>query len=494
MCATDKLKYSDVDIGRVDHQTNAGLQTKAGRKRMLEHGFSYLEEVKGDMKGKLLLSRKKLGDQADVSLDGGSLDMKTQDIRDNTMKKRKRLDNLNGLDSKEYSKAESSESGFGWEKKTGVQKNEGQNSSANKCAGHKSNSRSTPFMSNNNYLFNGRENGRSVDKDQQLQKPRIKPASQHDLDNLDLMRRVFGSGEVSEATTSSSSKVTGSHKNKANFEEVKCSPVESVSSSPLKTFCPDKLTSMAEEIFGKGGGGSNHLTVDSNPGSCWNGEGVGEINQSFLNKSVKYESDNDSPNHAACQEIRNEDKHRIPEMSRSKFSEDEKILGSWRDLEGQLPSDVKIKKHVVVKENHDSNLKLYVSTNRKVASLQNLMPEYEAEKKVNHLQREERNGILKLVSHCQSKDGQKMGSHQSVPGSRREGVFDEIPVGSCKDNVSKASNHPGMVGNRNGARCSPSRRTMKSSSQNATIALKEAKELRDYADRLKVSRFGLSSF
>ncbi|XP_031274415.1 uncharacterized protein LOC116132874 [Pistacia vera] len=493
MCATDKHKYCDVDIRRVDHQTSAGLQSKAGGKRMLEYGFSYLEDVKGDMKDKLLLPRKKLGDQAEVSLDGGSLDMKTQDLRNNSVKKRKQLENLNGLDSKEYIKEESSEIGSGWEKKPRVQKTAGKNSSANKGAGHKSNSRLTPFMSSNDHLVDGMENVRSVDKDQQLQKPRRKLASQHALDGIDLMRRVFGSGEVSEATTSSSSKVTGSHKNRANFAEVKGSPVESVSSSPFRTFHPDKLTSTAEEIFGKDDGGSNRPPVDSNPGSCWNGEGVGEINQSFLKKNVKYESEIDVPNHAMCKEIRNEDKNRIPERSRSKFSEDEKTLISRRDLERQLPSDGRMEKQVAVKENQDSNLKLCANTNRKVASQQNLMLDYGAEKKVNHLQREERNGISKLVSLCQSNGGQKMGVHQLVPGSQREGMLDEIPVDSRKGDVSKASNHPGTVGNRNGAQHSPSCRSMKSSSQNATNALKEAKELRDYADRLKSSGFDFES-
>ncbi|KAK7270216.1 hypothetical protein RIF29_23209 [Crotalaria pallida] len=44
------------------------------------------------------------------------------------------------------------------------------------------------------------------------------------------------------ATTSSSSKVSGSHKTKASFQEVKGSPVESVSSSPLKLLNADKST------------------------------------------------------------------------------------------------------------------------------------------------------------------------------------------------------------------------------------------------------------
>lgn len=52
------------------------------------------------------------------------------------------------------------------------------------------------------------------------------------------------------AATSSSSKVSGSHKTKANNHEAKGSPVESVSSSPLRILNPDKLISSRRTIEG----------------------------------------------------------------------------------------------------------------------------------------------------------------------------------------------------------------------------------------------------
>ncbi|KAI7747690.1 hypothetical protein M8C21_029028, partial [Ambrosia artemisiifolia] len=50
------------------------------------------------------------------------------------------------------------------------------------------------------------------------------------------------------AATSSSSKVSSSHKTKTNNREAKGSPVESVSSSPLRILNPDKLTSSRRNI------------------------------------------------------------------------------------------------------------------------------------------------------------------------------------------------------------------------------------------------------
>nr|XP_043618776.1 cysteine-tryptophan domain-containing zinc finger protein 3-like isoform X2 [Erigeron canadensis] len=52
------------------------------------------------------------------------------------------------------------------------------------------------------------------------------------------------------AATSSSSKVSGSHRTKTNNHEAKGSPVESVSSSPLRILNPDKFTSSRRNIEG----------------------------------------------------------------------------------------------------------------------------------------------------------------------------------------------------------------------------------------------------
>ncbi|KAF5931329.1 hypothetical protein HYC85_032202 [Camellia sinensis] len=76
--------------------------------------------------------------------------------------------------------------------------------------------------------------GRST-KEQQMGPNLGGTLSQRSLDAMDSLRRDLGSVQPTQAANSSSSKVSGSHKNKTNMQEVKGSPVESVSSSPLST-------------------------------------------------------------------------------------------------------------------------------------------------------------------------------------------------------------------------------------------------------------------
>lgn len=72
--------------------------------------------------------------------------------------------------------------------------------------------------------------------------------------NGDASCRYFsgGSGQISGVETSSSSKVSGSNKSGRMYvEEVKASPVESVSSSPARSSCPTNLASAGESISRK---------------------------------------------------------------------------------------------------------------------------------------------------------------------------------------------------------------------------------------------------
>ncbi|KAL6500366.1 hypothetical protein OROHE_025732 [Orobanche hederae] len=67
----------------------------------------------------------------------------------------------------------------------------------------------------------------------------------------DYIRSDLGSVNPSVAANSSSSKVSGSHRNKTNGQEIKGSPVESVSSSPLRRRDADKITLPKKEPVGK---------------------------------------------------------------------------------------------------------------------------------------------------------------------------------------------------------------------------------------------------
>ncbi|KAJ9171860.1 hypothetical protein P3X46_015167 [Hevea brasiliensis] len=75
--------------------------------------------------------------------------------------------------------------------------------------------------------------------------------SQPSLDGVDSLKRDSGSLHPSAAATSSSSKVSGSHKTKVNFHDTKGSPVESVSSSPLRVSKPGKLMTVRRNFTEK---------------------------------------------------------------------------------------------------------------------------------------------------------------------------------------------------------------------------------------------------
>ncbi|KAG2697356.1 hypothetical protein I3760_07G102100 [Carya illinoinensis] len=153
-----------------------------------------------------------------VSLDGGSLETGNSDSRESS-EKRKGKDEFNDDD---YRK----------EKKVRVSKSEGKESRASRDSGR-----------------TDKKGGQA--KNQQLEQDPGSNLSQRSLDGVDSLRRDLGSLQPSMAATSSSSKVSGSHKTKASFQEVKGSPVESVSSSPMRISNTDKLTSESRDIQGK---------------------------------------------------------------------------------------------------------------------------------------------------------------------------------------------------------------------------------------------------
>ncbi|XAR61291.1 hypothetical protein NMG60_11034941 [Bertholletia excelsa] len=91
----------------------------------------------------------------------------------------------------------------------------------------------------------------------------------------------LGSALQSQAATSSSSKVSGSHKNKGNLQEAKGSPVESVSSSPLRVSNLDKSALVGMRSFeGKNDFGDAGLFATITPRRCLDGEDERENNRS----------------------------------------------------------------------------------------------------------------------------------------------------------------------------------------------------------------------
>ncbi|KAM7521506.1 hypothetical protein LguiA_011408 [Lonicera macranthoides] len=121
--------------------------------------------------------------------------------------------------------------------------------------------------------------GRSV-KDQKLGPDPGCILTHRGLDATDSLKKDMRSVQPSLAATSSSSKVSGSHKNKANHQDVKGSPVESVSSSPLRVSNPDKFTSTRRNLIGKDDSQGAAFFAAGSPRKCSDGEDDGGSDRS----------------------------------------------------------------------------------------------------------------------------------------------------------------------------------------------------------------------
>ncbi|KAK9003258.1 hypothetical protein V6N11_060822 [Hibiscus sabdariffa] len=269
--ATGKRNSSNLDHRRVGLNSSTGLPTQAnGRSVQNYNGPPNSGDIKHDIKEKSVASVKKLVDQTQTSSDGRSLDMRICDKRA-PVKKRKLEDWQDSQNGNESSmKEESSESGSRNGKKLRFSKIEGKQFNRNDGDG--------PLNRKSmDHLIGGIEEVRCIDMNQKLSMHKKKSSSQNELDVLDSSKRDSGTGKILIASTSSSSKVFGSRKTRANFEESRDSPVESVSSSPMRNSYPEKLASTAGS--GKDAANSD-IPSNGNPRRCWNGEGTFELAQS----------------------------------------------------------------------------------------------------------------------------------------------------------------------------------------------------------------------
>ncbi|GMI70330.1 hypothetical protein HRI_000702300 [Hibiscus trionum] len=279
-CTTDKHQSCNLDIRMMGLNTSASLPTQANGRSMHNYNeCSNSGDVKHDLKERSAVSVKKVVDQTQASSDGMSLDM----IRSDKMaavKKRKledREDSQNGH--KLYMKEECSESGSRNEKKLRVSKIEGKQSLRNDGDG-------TSNRKNIEHLVGGTEEVKSIDRNQQFGKHKKKSSSQKTLVGLDSLRRDSETGQILKAAMSSSSKVSGSHKTGVNFEEARGSPVESVSSSPMRTSYPEKLASTKGDRSGKDAAANTGIPPSGKSGRCWDGEGTIELVQSVPEMKV----------------------------------------------------------------------------------------------------------------------------------------------------------------------------------------------------------------
>ncbi|MCL7039869.1 hypothetical protein MKW94_007361 [Papaver nudicaule] len=263
--------------GKMNPSSNNGLPERLTEKNVQMHDeYAYWDNPVGDVKDNLPGPARKPKENMQV-LDGGILDAGKSGTKDAVVKKRKASD---WQESQSYPpettlhptkhhvqdnkasavKEMASENERRKEKKARVHKSDRKESRTSK-GGDRANKKgkiARIVMSGGRDLVGDarEEENRGLIKDQQLGYQGEKAISQRTLDGIDPLKRDVGYGQSSTAANSSSSKVSGSQKSKANFAEVKGSPVESVSSSPLRISNPDKVTSVRRMPLGKDDAGN----------------------------------------------------------------------------------------------------------------------------------------------------------------------------------------------------------------------------------------------
>ncbi|KAK6937422.1 Zinc finger, CW-type [Dillenia turbinata] len=258
--AAKKVKTDNMRSLDEDSASDHGLPS-AGKDWSKNGGSS-----KSDTRDSFQVSVKNSNDHLLGPLDVGHMEMGKCESGDTALKKRK-FSQFEGnqiypvpdpsmghlQESRVLLNEESSENDLTKDKKVRVSKYEGKQSSASKV----------------NVRVD--KKGRST-KDQQLGQDGGSTLSQRSLDGIDSLKRDLGSGHPSAAATSSSSKVSSTHKTKGNFQEVKGSPVESVSSSPLRISNPDKVTLARGNVVEKDDSGDVGYFAMVSPRRCSDGE------------------------------------------------------------------------------------------------------------------------------------------------------------------------------------------------------------------------------
>ncbi|KAF5462526.1 hypothetical protein F2P56_018527 [Juglans regia] len=225
-------------IGKMVPSSSNGFHATSEKNRPRYGEHSSFKDSRNDACDGPHVSIKKANSKVLVSLDDGSLEMGNSNARENARKRKVK---------------EFSDDDYRKEKKKRVSKSEGKEHRSSRDSGR-------------------RDKKGSHSKNQHLGKDPGSNLSQRSLDGLDSLRKDLGSLQPSLAATSSSSKVSGSHKTRVSLQEVKGSPVESVSSSPMRISNPNKLASACRDLKGKDDLPSAGPFPVGSPRKCSDGE------------------------------------------------------------------------------------------------------------------------------------------------------------------------------------------------------------------------------
>ncbi|KAE8672246.1 cullin-1-like [Hibiscus syriacus] len=282
----ENLHFADEDCmsehgGKGVPSTGNGLPTASVGKDQSKHSeHSSCKDSKLDKKERQQISGNRSKEKFQVSLMDESLELANFDGGE-ASRKRKVDECIDGRsnagfqsidshyqDSKGFAKEDFSENEYRREKKVRVSMSGGKDSSASKSSGKL-------------------EKRTRQTKNHQTWKDLGSSLSQRSLDGMDSLKRDFGSAQPSLAATSSSSKVSGSRKSKSGtqkskpgFNETKGSPVESVSSSPMRIANPGKLASTRRNVAGRDESCDAGLSLAGNPRRNSDGEDNGRSNRS----------------------------------------------------------------------------------------------------------------------------------------------------------------------------------------------------------------------
>lgn len=263
-CTDADLPDHDGPAGKVGPSSSSGLSVNASGKDLHNNGDHFSKDGRCEANNSSKGARRKPQDEVQVTSGDRCLDIEKENDKDLVARKRK----MNGSHERSGFLEQTSENLQKKEKRARVSKSEGKETSVSR-----------------NSDGSARKGRRT--KDQQLE-PDL---TQRSLDATDSLRRDSGSLQPSQAATSSSSKVSGSRKSKSNMQERKSSPVESVSSSPLRFSHPDKSAPTGRSQDGTNGFGNAGLFATGTPRRSTSGDDKGSNRSKTVGKDEIFVTD-----------------------------------------------------------------------------------------------------------------------------------------------------------------------------------------------------------
>ncbi|XP_039136235.1 cysteine-tryptophan domain-containing zinc finger protein 7-like isoform X3 [Dioscorea cayenensis subsp. rotundata] len=270
--------------------TDDGLPTSASQHSMQKYnGFASFNEVNGDSESNLptLTKRTKVqshslpnGEAREhvsvLNMEKSVSDFGKKRKTKNWQESQDHLANIDSserpVDSKAAAKDTFSENEMKREKKLKVSKSEVDESSTSKVDGRlEKKGCTTKILLSGGVQHSTYEMEKSglAGKDSQIEQYQVNTVSRPALDGVESLKKDLAYPQTSAAATSSSSKISGSRKSRGNLQEVRGSPVESVSSSPYRNSNLEKPFPSRRKSGGKDDAG---FSVIGSPKNCSDGE------------------------------------------------------------------------------------------------------------------------------------------------------------------------------------------------------------------------------